>query len=621
MKLVLAAGCPYTDWEMVVSTLAAAGLGRPVATLVEWQDQVLAESGLQDPLQLRQPLQPDSSMQERLARLLVEGQADSRHLVVGKCPWLLDFWATRYPDTQFLLFFTGAETALAAALMRGIDPIRFIDDWKANLQHLMRFQRRYRQNALLLSAEAANLCPEALVEAGRSIGLSLQFPAESVSWETPVLPEMERFLAHRLVADDPSIRALHTELEARAQPLGDWLCQGSEVPLENLLKYYLQTRQDREQLRSDLHCVQHELEYAVLERQEVEKTHHATVAELQQLKARIVEAEQDRKKLEVTNQALEATNTESLEESELLLKQLHAVQEELEQVFLAKQEVEKTHQATVAELQPLQARILQAKQAGKKLEATNRSLETGMKEALARSESLAEQLQRVLEELKGAALQRQVLEQTEKVTGAELQQLKAIVVEAERDRKKLEVTNQSLEAANTEVLDENELLLKQLHAVQDELEHYFLKYQETLTRQDAVAEEQVPVLEGAPELRPLVQRTGSAGWTNRTLMRALVKPFKRPDPQREKIRRQVEVIEQSGLFDEKWYLAEYPDVASTGINPKEHYLRFGAAEGRNPSPVFDTKYYLQSNPDVAAAGVNPLLHYIEFGILEGREPC
>ncbi|MBK8386275.1 MAG: hypothetical protein IPL11_11705 [Candidatus Accumulibacter sp.] len=60
----------------------------------------------------------------------------------------------------------------------------------------------------------------------------------------------------------------------------------------------------------------------------------------------------------------------------------------------------------------------------------------------------------------------------------------------EQTRKKLQATNQSLEAARKEALEENELLLKQLHQVQEELEHYFLKYQETLNRETPVPEEQ-----------------------------------------------------------------------------------------------------------------------------------
>ncbi len=71
------------------------------------------------------------------------------------------------------------------------------------------------------------------------------------------------------------------------------------------------------------------------------------------------------------------------------------------------------------------------------------------------------------------------------------------------------------------------------------------------------------------------------------------------------------VIGRSGLFDTDWYLAQNPDVAAAGIDPLVHYLRHGAAEGRDPNPLFDTDWYLAQNPDVAAAGTNPLAHYLQ----------
>ncbi len=46
-------------------------------------------------------------------------------------------------------------------------------------------------------------------------------------------------------------------------------------------------------------------------------------------------------------------------------------------------------------------------------------------------------------------------------------------------------------------------------------------------------------------------------------------------------------MESSVLFDRAWYLAQYPDVAESGIDPVEHYLRWGVAEGRSPGPEFD----------------------------------
>ncbi|TRY30775.1 glycosyltransferase family A protein [Aliiglaciecola sp. M165] len=85
----------------------------------------------------------------------------------------------------------------------------------------------------------------------------------------------------------------------------------------------------------------------------------------------------------------------------------------------------------------------------------------------------------------------------------------------------------------------------------------------------------------------------------------------------------VEMIKHSGHFDATWYKAKYNDVSESiywSQNPQEHYLKFGAEEGRDPSPWFNTVWYLSKNSDVKKAGVNPLLHYIQHGIHEGREP-
>lgn len=82
----------------------------------------------------------------------------------------------------------------------------------------------------------------------------------------------------------------------------------------------------------------------------------------------------------------------------------------------------------------------------------------------------------------------------------------------------------------------------------------------------------------------------------------------------------AEVIAQSGLFDSEFYSTNYPDVLRSGIDALEHYLKYGAAEGRNPCALFDTSYYLTSNPDVAASGLNPLLHFCKFGWKEMRNP-
>jgi glycosyl transferase family 2 len=80
----------------------------------------------------------------------------------------------------------------------------------------------------------------------------------------------------------------------------------------------------------------------------------------------------------------------------------------------------------------------------------------------------------------------------------------------------------------------------------------------------------------------------------------------------------VEEIRKTGHVHRNWYLETYPDVARLGMEPAEHYLKYGAAMGRNPGKSFNTKFYLDRYPDVAEIGMNPLLHYAHFGKKEGR---
>jgi len=80
----------------------------------------------------------------------------------------------------------------------------------------------------------------------------------------------------------------------------------------------------------------------------------------------------------------------------------------------------------------------------------------------------------------------------------------------------------------------------------------------------------------------------------------------------------LDLIQSSGYFDEDWYLAHYPDVASTGMKASKHYLLKGGFEGRDPGPIFSSAGYLADYPDVREASINPLIHYLKFGKAEGR---
>ena len=79
------------------------------------------------------------------------------------------------------------------------------------------------------------------------------------------------------------------------------------------------------------------------------------------------------------------------------------------------------------------------------------------------------------------------------------------------------------------------------------------------------------------------------------------------------------MIDQNG-FDREFYLARYPDVAKSGVDPYQHFIQYGWKEGRNPNLVFDTKFYLRTNLDVARSGMNPLEHFMKYGWREARDP-
>lgn len=80
-------------------------------------------------------------------------------------------------------------------------------------------------------------------------------------------------------------------------------------------------------------------------------------------------------------------------------------------------------------------------------------------------------------------------------------------------------------------------------------------------------------------------------------------------------------IELSGLFDQRWYLDNYEDVETSGIDPITHYIEYGVNEGRNPNDSFNTLWYLEEYTDVLLLGMNPLYHYIVYGQSEGRQQC
>ncbi len=89
---------------------------------------------------------------------------------------------------------------------------------------------------------------------------------------------------------------------------------------------------------------------------------------------------------------------------------------------------------------------------------------------------------------------------------------------------------------------------------------------------------------------------------------------------RYKLHSQIKLLANSQLFDKQWYLAQYPDVAASGVDPLTHYLLSGALEGRDPHPLFNTAWYIEQCPKGSVSGMNPLVHFITSGSAKGYNP-
>lgn len=83
------------------------------------------------------------------------------------------------------------------------------------------------------------------------------------------------------------------------------------------------------------------------------------------------------------------------------------------------------------------------------------------------------------------------------------------------------------------------------------------------------------------------------------------------------LKERARLIRSTKQMHSTWYRETYPDVASLGMDSAEHYLKYGAAMGRNPGKNFDTKFYLSEHPDASSGGLTPLEHYARIGLRKG----
>jgi hypothetical protein len=319
-----------------------------------------------------------------------------------QCIYLLDYWYATDPAMHFIFVYDSLEHVLVRASagqeLAAEDINRLVNEWQCFYTALMHFYHRHRDRCLLVHAEQACTNPEGF---DKALASRLQRPLERDSSNSVVsmaLDLLETSLASSLVLEQLPWRCAYEELQSQADfPLvsgktssalaawngfsaltaqirwqGDALA-ASESQLtktqhqleaalaeKSKLETQLNVKQsEAELLLAQLHQVQEELERHFLENGSLKKeieAHKQGLADakssaesqkkalerlLDEAKAEIKKMQSDLEgKIKVLEQkALQAPPIEMQQENELLLLQLHHVQEELERYYLENQQL------------------------------------------------------------------------------------------------------------------------------------------------------------------------------------------------------------------------------------------------------------------------------------------
>ncbi|WP_334181109.1 hypothetical protein [Methylobacter sp.] len=422
------------------------------------------------------------------------GWADTRST------WMLDFWLNFDPRLYFVLVCVSPQQMLASA-MSSQTKIGSVDEviyaWQEHYQQLLRFHLRNPQRSLLIDARECAENPHKLIKRCAE-QWKLQIAAPAIASSIYIAHDsLALYLAQQLCQDYPQTASLQHELAATLTRLCETEQPVNATPLsaEHIIADYRALR-DRSAEMALLQAAREELEAYFLKHESTQKQNDILYGEV----AILTTAHNEQSKLAAELQTeidqlakkhddilaghaqqqkdAEARLKDAEQENALLLLQLHQVQEELEAYFLKHESAQKqngTLQGEVAILttahneQSKLAAELQAKidQLTKKHDDAiadhaqqQQDAETRLKDAEQEIALLLLQLQQVQEELKAYFLKYESAQKQNDTIAGHAQQQK------------------DAEARLKDAEQENELLLLQLHQVQEELEHYFLQHQD-----------------------------------------------------------------------------------------------------------------------------------------------
>lgn len=469
----------------------------------------------------------------------------------------------QYP--KVLLAYAAPEQAIAELLAKGIPLTDAAEQWQHHVQALLALHRQSRRKLILLNLSQLVSCQLDDLSIIAELGWPLTKPLLAP------FTQLYTVIASQLLQQDPKLSKLCQLLKASSIVISD---QVQPANLDVILLQYQTLLSEQKQ---------NNLQASALERKLI--TLNADIVDLQ------TQLHFAQNSLDQTVTAYqEHKNEHKFLESEHahLLSYLMKTQEELEQQFLTVQQLEKQLQQSQQQYNNLHQHFNAEQQKHNQLkELLQSEVKTNQQFELQLNQS-EEQLR--LWQLKYSESQQDNTE---------------IISELMFLQEKLESYYLLLDKNKHDAISRDKQQKRELKRLQSQLRKSTARADEAEFKFNNLQQD-------------LTSIQNSKAWKVTGPVRMLGRLIHKEDKFKKQIQRDVALIITSELFDTEWYLKAYPDVANESINPAEHYLRFGASEGRRPGPDFDGVWYLQRYPDVAQTGINPLLHFVKFGRSEGR---
>jgi hypothetical protein len=294
---------------------------------------------------------------------------------------LLEYWKSLDSTLSFILVYNAPNKLFEELLQHEATPtIEELEEelqvWNAYNRELLNFYYRNQDRCILVNSEQIRgAAPTKLLEVGKEIGLDIE--SKHLTFETikENSKEINKYddlfvnLVNTFTQNYPAALALYDELQSSAnlpyqqthkQEISVYGAITSYVHIKKTLQekeqalkvknsqlreyveklQYVETEkvfqnEENELLLAQLHSVQEELEKKYLETQKIEKILQKEKQDVSQLREKL-------KKVENEKLSKDAKQLKELEEeNELLLAQLHSVQEELERQYLKNVEQQK----------------------------------------------------------------------------------------------------------------------------------------------------------------------------------------------------------------------------------------------------------------------------------------